>query len=918
MSDLEKPTNFPNSPTRTITPKATTADEVFWLAQFTEPPTRLELPLDHLRPPVRSFKSGRVAVALQEETCIELQRIGVERDCSLFMTTFAAFSLLLHRVTGQDQVVVGTLFDSDTHGHNVGAPLVASATRILPLCSRVESDPRLDNYLEAIKRLILSAAEYKQFPFRQLQHRFNLPGDLVDSPFFSILFSFDAGEFKTNAAKLTFELLPDEFLYAAPLGTTIPDLHLNVAEKNGGLELRCDYSTDLFEQQTVQRWLGYLKRLLEGIAANLENPISQLPLLSEAERQQIVVKWNDTKRKYPSDVLLHKLVETQVELSPDAVALVFDGEPISYGALNGRANQLAHRLCKLGVGPNTVVGIFAERSIEMVIGLLATLKANGAYLPLDPNYPIERLGFMLGDAQPHVVLTQRHLTDRLPQNTAQLLFLDEDLNSEIDTNPSNLGHPEDLAYVIYTSGSTGQPKGAMNTHRGICNRLLWMQETYRLTAEDRVLQKTPFTFDVSVWEFFWPLLAGARMVIARPGLHGDSSYLIDNICTNSVTTVHFVPPMLAAFLEDRKAGRCSPVLRRVICSGEALPFDLQERFFAIFPNVELHNLYGPTEAAVDVTFWKCQRGVPGRVVPIGRPIANTQMYVLDRAMQPVPIGVAGELHIGGVQLARGYLARPELTAEKFVPNPFGDGRLYKTGDLARYRSDGAIEFLGRIDHQVKLRGFRIELGEIEGVIKKHCAVRECVALVREEGIEANKRLVAYVVAGDLSPDELRQHAQQSLPEYMVPSAFVFLDRLPLTANGKLDRRALPAPEKPTDQRVQPQTAIERTLVNIWRTVLGVDWIGVDDNFFELGGDSLTALRVVNQLRELIGNRASLALVHRAPTVAQLAKQLEMIQFDQRAPKPMSDKHREKNSEIANSARNSAIRVLPRAPQNSRQ
>jgi amino acid adenylation domain-containing protein len=608
-----------------------------------------------------------------------------------------------------------------------------------------------------------------------------------------------------------------------------------------------------------------------GIVTNPDDRISVLPLLDGTERHKLLFEWNDTDRDYPTETCLHELIEAQVKRTPDTVALVFENEALTYRELNGRANQLAHHLRRLGVGPDAVVGVFAERSVEMVAGLLATIKAGGAYLPIDPNCPVDRLAFILGDAKPCAVLAQRHLVERLPRNLQEIVVLDEDLSGESDADLTSGARPDNLAYVIYTSGSTGQPKGAMNTHRGICNRLLWMQEAYGLRADDRVLQKTLFSFDVSVWEFFWPLLSGARLIVARPGLHGDSRYLVDTICEHGITTMHFVPPMLAAFLQDEDARRCTS-LRRVICSGEVLPFESQERFFATLPKAELYNLYGPTEAAVDVTFWKCQRNLGDRTVPIGRPVANTQLYILDPAMQPVPTGVTGELHIGGVQLARGYLARPKLTAEKFVPNPFGEGRLYKTGDLARYRADGVIEYIGRIDHQVKLRGFRVELGEIEAVLEKHPAVRKCVTVVFGNRSEFDKRLVAYVIASCVSVDELRRHAQSNLLDYMVPSAFIFLDELPLTGNGKIDRQAFPEPVATRGEKmfVGPRDELEAQLVAIWESALGVQPIGVTDDFFEIGGHSLLAVQVVNELNGLTGKRLSFSVILEARTIAQLA------------------------------------------------
>ncbi len=521
--------------------------------------------------------------------------------------------------------------------------------------------------------------------------------------------------------------------------------------------------------------------------------MSDLPLLTNAERHQLLVEWNQTQVDYPRDRCLHELIEEQVARAPEATAVSFEDKELTYRQLNERANQLARYLQGLGVGADTLVAICMERSLEMVVGLLGILKAGGAYVPLDPEYPKERLAFMLEDAGVPVLLTHAPVAALLPAHSCRIVRLDADwprIAGESVGNATSSVRAEHLAYMIYTSGSTGRPKGAMNTHVAIVNRLLWMQDAYRLTPSDRILQKTPFSFDFSVCEFFWPLLTGARVVMALPGGHKDGAYLAKLIRKEKITTIHFVPSMLSAFLEQGGLESSCASLKRVFCGGEALPFELQQRFFSLLP-AELHNLYGPTEAAVDVTYWACERESRRRTVPIGRPIANTQIYILDRHLQPKPVGVPGELHIGGIGLARGYHNRPELTAEKFIPDPFrkeAGARLYKTGDLARYLSDGAIEYLGRLDHQVKIRGFRIELGEIESVLVGHPGVREAVVVVRGVTPE-DKRLVAYVAGrnGTVAPSELRTFLRQKLPDYMIPAAFVMLDRLPRTPNDKVDR-----------------------------------------------------------------------------------------------------------------------------------
>jgi amino acid adenylation domain-containing protein len=495
------------------------------------------------------------------------------------------------------------------------------------------------------------------------------------------------------------------------------------------------------------------------------------------------------------------------------------------------------------------------------------------------------------------MLAQPHLASALPAGAAQVLELDASWAAyagESGEDLQDVGTPENLAYVIFTSGSTGRPKGAMNAHRGICNRLLWMQEEYGLTGDDRVLQKTPFSFDVSVWEFFWPLMTGARLVIARPEGHRESAYLVGLIRESRITTLHFVPSMLRVFLEEGGVEACGS-LKRVICSGEALPHELQERFFARLPGVELHNLYGPTEAAVDVTYWACRRGDERLTVPIGRPVANTQMYVLDAQMRLVPVGVPGELFIGGVQVGRGYVGRPELTAERFVPDPFSqtpEARLYKTGDLARYLSDGAIEYLGRLDYQVKIRGQRIELGEIEATLDRHVGVGQSVVLARED-TPGDKRLVAYVVPHEQAPSaaELKAHLSQTLPPYMVPAAYVFLETLPLTSSGKVDRNALPAPDGTACAArgyEAPVGEIEITLAQIWAEVLRLERVGRQDHFFELGGHSLLATQVISRARHKFDLHIPLKMMFEEPNLAGFADYIATLDWSRKAKKESSN------------------------------
>ncbi|HEX6038128.1 amino acid adenylation domain-containing protein, partial [Longimicrobium sp.] len=675
---------------------------------------------------------------------------------------------------------------------------------------------------------------------------------------------------------------------AVETGAAQFDLALAMGEVNGTLAGSLRYDADLFDAATIRRMAAHFVRVLETAAAAPETPVSRLALLPADEAAEVLGAYNATDADYAdAEKTVHALFETQAARTPDAVAVVFGAESVTYAALDARANRLANRLRALGVGPEARVGVCLERSVEMVVSLLAVLKAGGAYVPVDPSYPADRIAYMLEDSAVRVLLTESRLVADLPSHGAQVVAVDADasLADEPAQAPSVDVSIDALAYAIYTSGSTGRPKGALNAHRGVVNRLLWMQAEYGLTADDVVLQKTPFSFDVSVWEFFWPLMTGATLVVARPEGHKDPAYLAEAIRRHGVTTLHFVPSMLRAFVDHADAGACASV-RRVMASGEALPADLVGRFYAALPGARLHNLYGPTEAAVDVTYWPCTPADADRGVPIGRPVANTRVYVLDRDGQPVPAGVPGELHIGGVQVGRGYLGRPALTAEKFVPDPFVSApgaRLYRTGDLARWRADGVVEYLGRLDHQVKIRGFRIELGEIEAVLAAHPALREAAVLARED-TPGDVRLVAYTVAtGDApAPEALRAYLRERLPEHMVPSAFVALPALPLSPNGKLDRRALPAPERGargTAAYVAPRSDVEATLAAIWSAVLGVERVGVHDHFFDLGGYSLLAVQVASRVQQAFGVSLPLHTLFQATTIEALSVRIAQAQLE---------------------------------------
>jgi amino acid adenylation domain-containing protein len=657
------------------------------------------------------------------------------------------------------------------------------------------------------------------------------------------------------------------------------DLDLAVVEAGSSLQFCWQYNTDLFDASTVHRMAGSYQTLLEGILTNPEDRVSALPLLTQAERHQLLVEWNDTKVEYPFDKCIHQLFEEQVELTPDAEAVLFEDKQLTYRELNQRANCLAHHLRTLGVGPEVLVGICVERSLEMVVGLLGILKAGGAYVPLDPAYPQERLAFMLEDAQVPVLLTQRQLVESLPKHQARILCLDTDwevIERQSEENLISEVKLDNLAYVIYTSGSTGTPKGVLGTHRGTVNRCFW--NPYPFIEEDICCQKTSLNFVDSVWEIFAPLLHGLPTVIIPDRAVKDINQFLQTLSKQNVTRLVLVPSLLRAILDSfPDLDRRLPQLKYWICSGETLPIEPCQQFREQMPQRVLINLYGSSEVAADVTWYDATHCV--EKVPIGRPIANTQVYILDAQKQPVGIGVPGELYIGGAGLARGYLNRPKLTNEKFISH-HAQMRLYKTGDKARYLPDGNIEYLGRFDNQVKIRGFRIELGEIEVAIAQHTAVRETVVIARED-VPDQKYLAAYIVPNHsyaIASSDLRGFLKQKLPDYMIPGVFVVLDALPLTPNGKVDRRALPAPEfQPELEQslLAPRTPIEEMLTSIWADVLRIELVGVHHNFFELGGHSLLATQVISRVRDTLAVELPLRSLFEAPTIAELASRVEL-------------------------------------------
>ncbi len=857
----------------------------YWQNQLRGAPALIELPTDRPRRPVQRYHGETEYFYLSREQTQQLHQLSQRHGVTVFMTLFAVYATLLHRYTRQADLVIGSPIANRTHSQL--EPLIGFFINTLALRVDFSQNPTFSELLQQVKQTALAAYTHQELPFEKLVETLQPERSLSYSPIFQVLFVLqNAPVEEAQLAGLTISPLPTENINA------IYDLILSMEELSSGLEGKVRYNIDLFDKPTIQRFISHFQTLVTGLLAEPECRISRLPLLTPNDSQQLT-RWNETAQPYRQNVCLHTLIEEQVARTPDAVALRFENQQLSYRELNARANQLAYLLRERGIQPDQFVGICLERSLEMVVGLLGIIKAGAAYVPIDPDYPAARVEFMLEDSQVTVLLTQSQCLLSLPavQAMAQqadktVLCLDTasaELARFSTDNPPLINTPKQLAYMIYTSGSTGKPKGAMNPHRAIVNRLQWMQEAYQIDSSDVVLQKTPFSFDVSVWEFFWPLLTGASLTLAKAGGHRDPDYLAQLIADAGVTTLHFVPSMLQIFLQQNDLAQRCPSLKQVMCSGEALPFELQERFFACLPQVKLHNLYGPTEAAVDVTHWTCRSDSGLSQVPIGYPIANIQIHILDAELQPVPIGVAGELHIGGIGVARGYFNRPELTAEKFIADPFSsdpEARLYKTGDLARFRPEGWIEYLGRLDNQIKLRGFRIELGEIEAALVQHPAVQESVVIGWKERADMPPRLVSYLgvkAADKPSPSELRQFLHDKLPEYMVPSMFIVLDALPLSPNGKVDRHALPAPEtvetKVETPYVAPSSEIEQLLAELWREILGVAQVGLNDDFFELGGDSIKGAIFINRLQEQLKKIIYVVALFEAPTIAKFVTYL---------------------------------------------
>jgi amino acid adenylation domain-containing protein len=856
----------------------------YWCSRLAGADPVLELPADRVRPARRTSRGATQRLLFSPSLRDRLKALSEETNATLFMTLLAAFQVLLWRYTDRHDLLIGT----PTAGRNQVEfeRSIGFFVNTVVIRSDLSGNPRFLELIRRVRGIALEAFEHQDAPFLKVIEALRIPRSLSYSPLFQVMFILQNGPRQklelagVNLEELEFDNETAKFA-----------LTLEMREEDNGLSCAFEYSTDLIEAETVARMAGHFQSLLEGIVADPGRQLSDLPLMSATERHRLVVEWNDNASDYPRDTCIHELFEKQVERTPAAVALVCRNRRITYADLNARANQVAHALRQRGVEPGGLVGICVERSIEAVTGLLGILKAGSAYVPMDPAYPSERLSFMVEDSRAPVLLTVQKLLDRVPPGVSEIICIDADLGGgvEASNNPGVLVDPQTPAYVMYTSGSTGRPKGVLATHRASVNRFFWMWNAWGFVPEEVCCQKTALSFVDSVWEIFGPLLQGIRNVIIPDEELQDPHRLVETLAAHHVTRIVLVPSVLAFLLDNvPDLSRRAPELKLWITSGEAITPGLAWRFEELLPGATLVNLYGSSEVAGDVTSYVIRGARLLSRIPIGRPIANTQIYVLDRALNLVPIGAQGEIHVGGDGLALGYHNNPRLTSQQFIPDPFAvnsQGSLYKTGDLGRFRADGNLEFLGRVDNQIKIRGVRIELGEIESVLRTHPSVR--AAVVTLWGSSGEECLTGYVVLNDptVDPSELKRFLRAKLPEAMVPALFAVLDALPLLPNGKVDRRALPAPEEVrqniTRAYVAPRNDLEHHLAEIIAEVLNLERVGVDDNFFELGGHSLRGIQVIARVRNVFGVDIPLRTIFEEPTVAGLS--LEIDKAKQQGP-----------------------------------
>lgn len=877
----------------------------YWRTHLADAPEVLELPTDRPRPATENFSGATVPITLSAGLSAELVALSKEEQATLYMLLMASFQILLGRWSGQRDLVVG----SPRAGRVLRETedLIGLFVNTLPLRSKILDQLSFRDFLKQVRKASLDADSFEDVPFEKLVEELQPERDPSRHPIFQVIFSMQ------NQPREPLRLGDLKIDVISGLGVSARyDLSLHLEEKPEGIQGYFEYATALFDRSTIERLSHHFAVLLEAIVENPDRALWQLPLMQTQEREQLLVHWNCTQHEYDQELCVHELFAQQARRTPGAVAVVYADQSLTYAELNRKSNQLAWYLRKRGIGPDQRVGICVERSLEMVVGMLGILKAGGAYVPLDPGYPPERLQHMLGDAAPRMLLTQKRLATQIPLTSPNVVLLDQEWeriaqHDDNDPEPRALGlTSRNLAYVIYTSGSTGVPKGVAAEHRGIVNRIAAQTAIDGFSENDICCLQTSVGFVDAVFGIFGPLCNGLPLILAPTA---TASHLVDLgllIEKERVSRLVTVPSLARAMVESVEVEKWLGTLRSWTLSGEELREDLLKRLQQRLPNCRFVNLYGSSEVAADATYFVAGNWDESRV-PIGRPIANTRIYILDEHYQPVAVGMTGEIYVGGAGVARGYLNRAELTAERFIPDPFGGGRMYKTGDLGRWRTDGMIEYLGRNDHQVKIRGHRIELGEIEAQLARHEQIKEAVVLARE-GVQGEKRLVAYVVAREgathtlhgegreteawadgkravraqtddaseapLSAEALHAYLTKKLPEYMVPGVFVELAALPLSPTGKVDQKALPSPEGHSgDAYLAPRTPTEEFLAEIWAEVLKLDRVGVHDNFFELGGHSMLTMKVVAKIFERTGVNLSLWTVFQSPTVASMATYL---------------------------------------------
>ncbi|ESA35631.1 amino acid adenylation domain protein [Leptolyngbya sp. Heron Island J] len=840
----------------------------YWRKKLSGDLPLLQLPSDRLRPAVSSLQGALYHFKFSNSLSTALKELSQKEQASLFMTLLAAFKVVLYRYTGQNDILVGTAVANRQRTEL--EEMIGVFVNTLVLRTDLSSGLSFRRLLQRVKDTVLEADAHQDFPFEKLVETMRPERSMSHNPLFQVMFVLqNAPMQRVELPALTLDPVPLD------IGRAQLDLSVNLVEMPDEICGWFEYSTDLFELETVECLFNHFHTLLHGIVANPDQSIDTLPLLSPNEKHRLLTVWNQNQLEYPSHQCLHQLFELQAEQTPDEIAIVLGNDHISYHALNQRANQLAHYLRAQGITSECLVGICTERSIEMVVGILAVLKAGGGYVPLDPAYPAERLAFIVEDSQISIVLSQKNSRSKIPQSDVHIVDLDVDWPNKIEhqsaDNVISGVSPKNLAYLIYTSGSTGKPKGIMIQHQSAAALIGWAKTVFTPEQLTGVLASTSICFDLSVFELFLPLSSGGRVILAENILS-----LPDLPAADQVTLINTVPSAIAGLL---KANALPDSVRTVNLAGEPLGLKLVQEIYQQQQVTDVFNLYGPSEDTTYSTFSRISKDL-AQAPSIGRPIANTQAYILDNNLQPVPINVVGELFLGGAGLARGYWQRPELTDEKFVQHPFSpepDARLYRTGDLVRYRSNGEIEFLGRTDHQVKVRGFRIELQEIEATLQQHRAVREAIVIAHLNQANYNY-LVAYVIPSEpnsIDRDLLRQFLQTRLPDYMVPEQFVFLDEFPLLPSGKVDRSALTAPSRETTAKTEPSTPAQKVLAEIWSDLLGLDKVGIHDNFFELGGDSILSIQVVAR-----ASQAGLYLIPKQlfqhQTIAELAKVVNMV------------------------------------------